>query len=114
MIYKWRKDDAHQKKRGRKVDSEYEAAVINKLLIIMLIDKKDGKMQEINIIANAAFSYRLFQRAAVETFKQEKFRNRPHLKNLQFSKKWVHGLIRRYNLKNKKKKKKKKRRRKTT
>jgi hypothetical protein len=88
------------KKRGSPVNEAFEAAVINKLIILKLTERdEEGKVKDIEVIANAAFSYELFKVAAEEVRKRPEFVNDELLKELKFSNGWVYRLKERYLLK---------------
>ncbi len=55
---------------------------MNKLIVCALTERVglEHKLEKIDIVANAAFSYYLFIRAAFETAAEEEFKSRPHLK----------------------------------
>ena len=81
------------KKAGRKVNSDFEAAVISKLFITQIT--KDGSIE---ILANAAFSYGCFKHAAALVRSNPEFEKCPIVQRLHLSNCWVHGLKKRYEL----------------
>ncbi len=84
--------------RGRTVNHIFEAAVMNKLIICCLTEPVGDEMPRVEVVANAAFSYSLFIRAAAEVMEEDPFKNDPDLQTLTFSPKWVFNLIQRFKL----------------
>ncbi len=89
-------------KRGPKVNLEFESRVIHQLFITLLTERQDGKVVDVEIVANIAFNYEMFKRAANDVMKEPKFANDPDLKILTFSNRWVQRLKRRYELRRRK------------
>ncbi len=84
--------------RGRTVNHIFEAAVMNKLIICCLTEPVGDEMPRVEVVANAAFSYSLFIRAAAEVMEEDPFKNDPDLQTLTFSPKWVFNLIQRFKM----------------
>ena len=82
------------KKRGRKVNSDFEHAVLGSLVFSVL--KKVQDRQRAEVIANAAHSYSVIQRAALSFQKNdERFKDDPSVSKLQFPNRWITGFLQR-------------------
>lgn len=94
MVSRWVRQ-AHKslRKVGKKVNPKFETAVISKLFVTQLT-----KSGDLEILANAAFSYDCFRHAANIVRQQPEFKDCPIVKKLQFTHRWVHGIKKRYEL----------------
>ncbi|KAJ1435896.1 hypothetical protein B484DRAFT_445883 [Ochromonadaceae sp. CCMP2298] len=83
----------NMKKRGRTVNEDFEREVVSRLMIGKL--REDGNME---IIANAAFSYDCFRIAAARARDMAKFVGDAALRKLEFTNKWVCGFKKSFKL----------------
>lgn len=83
----------NEEKRGRKINKEFEAEIISRLIIGKLTQSKS-----MEVIANCAFNYDCFKLAAKKAREMSKFKDEKALKDLTFRNKWIFNLKRRYEL----------------
>ena len=96
MVSRWIrafKSKKQDKKRGRKINETFEAAVIGKLMVTQLT--KDGSIE---VLANAAFTYACFTYAAMQVKKEAIFNKCSIVNKLSFTTGWVQGVKKRFNL----------------
>ena len=96
MVSRWiraARTEKQEKKRGRKINETFEAAVIGKLMVTQLT--KEGSIE---VLANAAFSYDCFSYAALQVKQEDIFKNCGIVNKFSFTSGWVQGMKRRFNL----------------
>ena len=84
-----------KKRRGRPVDSEFERAVLTKV-IVQVLDK--GVNQDGSILANIMHSLSVIAMAGFRTAQEAPFNERAKLKTMKFSNCWAAGVLRRHRL----------------
>ena len=105
MLYRWRKavligGDEPFADRGRKVQKDFELEVLSRLIFVSLEDNKDPDDQQDNlqVIANVAFTYECVKSAAEEVQKSEKWKNDKGVQRLTFSHGWIKNFMDRFTL----------------
>lgn len=81
-----------RQQRGRKINEDFEAAVLQELVLTIL-----NKAGEREISANVCYSYRLIQ-AAARRVRERKFPDDPIVAAKKFTGKWVQGWLKRQRL----------------
>lgn len=82
------------KKRGRKVNVEFEQAVFDQLVYTELQDVGDRQKAEV-VIANVCYSHALIVQSAKMVRQQSQFATEDQLIKLKFSRPWIRGFLRR-------------------
>ncbi len=87
---------AAKKHTGRRVNMDFERAVLGHLLFTVL--EKVDEVERARIVANITHSYEVIKVAAEETKKKEPWASDVKIKKLKFSHKWICGFLRRATL----------------
>jgi hypothetical protein len=105
MVRKWRKavsenEDQPFVKRGRKVEEEFEAEVLSKIIFVG-VDRAagpDGSCGDLQVLANVAFSYDCVKGAAQQVQKADRWIHNQSVQNLTFSRGWITKFMGRFTL----------------
>jgi hypothetical protein len=105
MVRKWRNalsnnEDLPFAKRGRKVEEEFEAEVLSKIIFVG-VDRAagpDGACGNLQVLANVAFSYDCVKGAAQQVQKSDRWIHKQCVQNLTFSRGWIAKFMARFTL----------------
>ena len=86
-----------QQKRGRKVNLEFDSAVLSNLVFAVL-ERADDKKEELTVTANICHSYAIIERAAADARMQAQFEKDAKVQKLKFSRMWIKGFLKRSSL----------------
>jgi hypothetical protein len=85
-----------KRRRGRPVNHAFEEAVLSNLLYKELV--KVGEVEQVQVIANATYSYDVVREAALLTRMEAPWAGDPKIQKLKFSNKWVRRFLQRKGL----------------
>jgi hypothetical protein len=102
-LTRWQTSTA-KKNMGRKVNVDFERAVIGHLILTVLekveveVSGTVNKVEKARVVANVAYSYEIIKLAADTTRKEAPWASDAMFLKLKFSNKWVKGFLRRSTL----------------
>ena len=83
------------KRRGRKINHEFETAVLDSLMYTVLEKEKDLSPERLVVLANICHSHRVIQKAASVAAALPQFADDPHVSKLKFTRPWIAGWLKR-------------------
>lgn len=96
-VARWVQAPLEPKKKGRKVEEDFEKDVLGNLMFFALRDV-DADTQKLIVVANAAYSYDSIRNAALLAQRSANWQTHSVVSTLKFSQGWVHAFLQRNKL----------------